>query len=64
MTLCSWWTAHAGRITYSLDTDHDGMPDEVELANRLDLNNPADADGDLDGDGLTNGDEVMPGTRL
>jgi hypothetical protein len=36
------------------DTDHDGMPDDWELAHGLDPHNPDDASTDLDGDGYTN----------
>lgn len=39
------------------DNDHDGMPDEWELANGLDPQNPDDRNGDSDGDGYTNLEE-------
>ncbi|MBE7500736.1 MAG: Ig-like domain-containing protein [Verrucomicrobiales bacterium] len=41
------------------DSDGDGIPDDIELANGLNPNNPVDAEEDFDGDGLTNGDELM-----
>ncbi len=41
------------------DSDGDGIPDDIELANGLDPNNPADALADFDGDGLTNFQELM-----
>ena len=50
------------------DTDHDGIPDTIELALGLDPNNPdsngngiSDGDEDLDGDGLRNKFEVFAG---
>lgn len=41
------------------DTDNDGIPDDVELANGLDPNDPADAQRDLDADGLVNRQELI-----
>jgi pectate lyase len=41
------------------DSDHDGMPDEWELAVCLDPGNSADRNGDLDGDGYTNLEEYL-----
>jgi hypothetical protein len=41
------------------DSDHDGMPDEWELAFGLDPLNTADGNGDLDGDGYTNVEEYL-----
>jgi hypothetical protein len=43
------------------DTDGDGIPNGVELANGLDPFT-ADAGADLDGDGLANGEEIALGT--
>ena len=41
------------------DTDHDGMPDEWEIAHGLDLSNPADCNDDRNGDGYTNLEEYL-----
>jgi hypothetical protein len=37
-----------------VDSDHDGMADDWELANGLDPTNPEDRNGDFNGDGYTN----------
>ncbi len=49
-------------LTVLADSDHDGLPDEWELAHGLDKNNPADAQFDSDGDGQTNLQEYLAGT--
>jgi hypothetical protein len=41
------------------DTDGDGIPGDVELANGLNPNDPADASQDADNDGLTNKQELI-----
>ncbi|NND54026.1 MAG: hypothetical protein HKN56_03520 [Gammaproteobacteria bacterium] len=48
----------------SLDTDLDGIDDDVEIANGLNPNDPADALQDADADGLTNLDEFLRGTGI
>jgi hypothetical protein len=45
-----------------LDLDHDGMPDEWELAHGLNPNDGNDAAVDDDGDGQTNFEEYVAGT--
>jgi hypothetical protein len=37
-----------------VDSDHDGMPDNWEIAHGLNPHDPSDANGDLNGDGYTN----------
>ena len=49
----------------TVDTDHDGLPDEWELANGLDPNDPSGVNGPLgdpDNDGLNNLQEYVAGT--
>src|SRR5262249_1302461 len=41
------------------DRDHDGMPDEWELARGLNPDDPADRNGDRDHDGYTNLEEYL-----
>lgn len=41
------------------DTDHDGMPDEWEIARKLDPNNKEDRNDDYDNDGYTNLEEYL-----
>ncbi len=47
-----------------MDTDEDGIPDDVELRYGLNPANAADAQLNLDGDGRTNLDEWRSGTAL
>lgn len=42
-----------------LDTDHDGMPDEWEIAHKLNRLNPDDRNDDRDRDGYTNLEEYL-----
>jgi len=46
-------------VVLSGDSDGDGIPDDVELANGLNPNNPVDALEDFDQDGLTNKQELV-----
>jgi hypothetical protein len=50
-------------VSSTLDSDHDGMPDDWEIANGLNPNDPSDASQDPDHDGLTNLQEYQHGTN-
>jgi hypothetical protein len=53
------------RVVLTGDSDGDGIPDDVELANGLNPNDRNDAIEDADGDGLTNSQELLVyGTNL
>lgn len=47
------------RVAVTGDSDGDGIPDDVELANGLNPNDPIDGLEDFDGDGLTNKQELV-----
>lgn len=51
------------RPSKTVDSDNDGLPDVLELANGLDPDDPLDADEDRDGDGFSNRDEVLAGSN-
>jgi hypothetical protein len=46
----------------SIDSDHDGIPDEWETRNGLDPKDPADGNADPDKDGYTNLEEYLNNT--
>lgn len=48
--------------TAFVDSDHDGIPDDYEIANGMNPNNPSDAALDSNGDGYTNLQEYLAGT--
>jgi hypothetical protein len=52
------------QVVTSSDSDGDGIPDDVELANGMNPNDPVDALEDFDRDGLINRDEIAQGTGL
>lgn len=49
-------------IKVAIDTDKDGIPNDVEVAWGLNPNDPADANEDLDSDGFTNLEEYIAKT--
>jgi hypothetical protein len=49
-------------LTVLADSDHDGLPDEWEIANGFDASDTNDAILDSDGDGATNSEEYTAGT--
>ncbi len=46
------------------DTDHDGIPDELEVRNNMNPSDPNDAFQDIDGDMLSNSDEIKLNTPI
>ena len=52
------------QVVTSADSDGDGIPDDVEIANGMNPNDPLDALEDFDHDGLTNRDELAAGTDM
>ncbi|OGV74147.1 MAG: hypothetical protein A3K19_20965 [Lentisphaerae bacterium RIFOXYB12_FULL_65_16] len=46
------------------DSDHDCLPDGIEVSAGLNPLDPADAETDLDGDGISNASEIVHGTNL
>jgi hypothetical protein len=51
-------------VLNATDSDHDGIPDDVEIQNGLNPHDPTDALQDADGDGLTNLEEYRLGTNM
>lgn len=51
-------------VLSNVDSDGDGIPDDVEISLGLDPHNPVDAQEDFDRDGLTNLREFQLGTNL
>ncbi|MEP6536731.1 MAG: carboxypeptidase regulatory-like domain-containing protein [Bryobacteraceae bacterium] len=51
-------------VLNSTDTDHDGIPDDIEIQNGLNPNDPTDALLDADNDGLSNLEEFRLGTNM
>jgi YVTN family beta-propeller protein len=47
------------RVVLTGDSDGDGIPDDLEIANGLNPNNPVDAEEDADKDGVTNKAELQ-----
>ena len=45
------------------DSDHDGLPNDWEIAHGLNPNDPSDAAADSDADGLSNAQEYLAGTN-
>ena len=54
----------ANVVLSNMDSDGDGIPDDVEIRLGLDPHNPVDAQEDFDRDGLTNLQESQAGTDL